>query len=146
MTKQIDGQISITEYISDRKRLSMSCSPCICQKCLYWWSSRCPNGGCYDDFRAKENPYDKAHPDNPPRTTWTNWNKPGEQAHWCRGGAFYPTHYCEGFTEYSGSSRVQWCLRSNVQVFQDGYIHCSIVESVGCGKCYEEFIKREDEG
>ena len=141
--KQIDGQISITEYLSTRDGRFPSCSSCICDNCLYWWSSRCTYGGCYDDIRAEQNPYDKAHPDKSPRTAWSNWNKPGEQAHWCRGGVFYPVSYCDKFVKYKGS-RVENCLRCNVQVFQDGYIDCALVDSVGCERCYEEFGKEEE--
>lgn len=142
--KQIDGQISITEYISTRDGRFPSCGSCVCRSCLYWWSHRCPYGGCYDDLRAKENPYNIAHPDKPPRTAWSNWNKPGEQAHWCRGGVFYPAHYCERFVKYMGS-RIEKCLRCNVQVFQDGYMDCCLVETVGCENCYKEFSQRLEE-
>lgn len=134
--KQLDGQISITEYISTRDGIFQSCSSCACNTCLYWWSARCPYGGCYDDLRAKENPYDKAHPGEPPRTLWSDWNKPGEQAHWCRGGTFYPEHYCEEFVKYQGSA-IEECVDCNIQVFQDGYISCSTKDSMGCEACID---------
>lgn len=137
--KQIDGQISITEYISTRDGIFPGCDSCVCRSCLYWWSYRCPYGGCYDNLRVQENPYDKAHSDKPPRTAWSNWNKPGEQAHWCRGGVFYPEHYCDQFVKYMGS-RIEECLRCNVQVFQDGYIDCSLVDAIGCETCYKNLI------
>lgn len=140
--KQIDGQISINEYISNRDGRFLGCSPCACRSCLYWWSQRCPYGECYDDLRTKDNPYDKAHPGNPPRTAWSNWNKPGEQAHWCRGGTCYPIYYCEQFVKYQGQ-QVQDCLKAVVSVFQDGYIGCGFIDSMGCQKCYEEFTKKE---
>ena len=134
--KQIDGQISMEDYLSTRNRGSMSCGSCVCDSCLYWWSSRCPHGGCYDDFRAKDNPYDKAHPDRPPRKLWSHWNKPGEQAHWCRGGTFYPTHYCEKYVKYEGLV-IEECVNCNIQVFQDGHISCSLKGSIGCDACIE---------
>lgn len=59
------------------------CADCVCKTCLMWWSSRCPHGECYDEYRAKVIPYDKAHPNEPPRTTWSNWKT--DQAYWCRG-------------------------------------------------------------
>ncbi|MDT4377355.1 hypothetical protein RO787_29015, partial [Blautia coccoides] len=94
------GQISIAEYLQAREdKLFGGCGQCVCRNCLYWWSDRCPYGGCWDNHRAETDPYDKAHPDKPPRTVWSHWDKPGEQAHWCRGGTFYPAHYCPGFTK-----------------------------------------------
>lgn len=134
------GQITLEGYLKERDRPTWGCE-CICKNCLYWWSSRCPYGKCYDDQRAIENPYDKAHPDKSPRIGWSNWNKPGEQAHWCRGGIFYPTSYCEYFVKYKGQ-QVKTCLKENVSVFQDGYIRCGLVESIGCEKCYAEFEEK----
>lgn len=32
---------------------------------------------------------------------------------------------------------------SNVQVFQDGYIQCSIIDSIGCKECYQRFAERQ---
>ena len=115
----------------------MSCGQCICRKCLYWWSARCPYGGCYDNFRAKDEPYDKAHPGKLPRTLWSDWNKPGEQAHWCRGSTFYPANYCKSFVKYKGST-IEECVRASIEVFQDGYIRCSIKEQIGCESCIDE--------
>lgn len=116
---------------------------CICEKCLYYWSSRCPYGGCYDDLRAKENPYDKSHPGEPPRTAWSDWKT--DQAYWCRGGIFYQTHECEKFVEYDESkSVVKECLDAMVEVYQDGYVQCSLVESVGCEECMKRFEEKMD--
>lgn len=135
------GQISISEYMQARDNTPIRrCGQCVCRSCLYWWSSRCLYGDCYDDYRAKVEPYDKAHPDKPPRTAWSNWDKPGEQAHWCRGGIFYPVHYCPGFTKYKGC-QVKECLKCNVAVYQDGYIACSLVDTLGCEACYQEFCE-----
>lgn len=134
--KQVNGQIDMEDYISTRDGIFPSCSSCACNNCLYWWSARCPYGGCYDDLRAKENPYDKSHPGKPPRTLWSDWNKPGEQAHWCRGGTFYPEHFCERFVKYEGSS-IEECVGCNIQVFQDGYVSCAIKDTMGCEACID---------
>ncbi len=120
------------------------CYKCLCRNCLLWWSNRCPYGGCYDEHRAKVNPYDAAHPNDPPRKLWTEWNKPGEQAPWCRGGTTYPTASCEYHIPYDDSqTKVQSCLLANVTIFQDGYISCSIIDSIGCQECYERFEAKD---
>lgn len=121
-------------------QLSMAgCGDCLCRDCLRWWSSRCPHGECYDDLRAKKNPYNEAHPDRPPRTGWSNWRS--DQAYWCRGGATYPAHACADYVHYEGS-KIEECLCANVQKFQDGYISCSLVDSLGCEACYERFMNK----
>lgn len=134
----IEGQMSLSD-LPNEPELSLLCKPCICNSCLYWWSGRCPYGGCYDDLRARENPYDKAHPDKPPRKIWSDWNKPGEQAHWCRGGSFYPSHWCWDYVKYEGQ-QVRTCLECNVSVFQDGYIRCGF--PTGCEECYRRFEEK----
>ena len=136
-------QITLQEYMKDNfpVMVANSCGKCICDNCLYWWSSRCPHGKCFDDYRAKINPYDLAHPDEPPRTGWTNWKT--DQAFWCRGAAFYPTYSCDHYIKYTGQ-QVKSCLYANVSIFQDGYIACSLVESVGCQECYERFERRNE--
>lgn len=111
------------------------CTECLCKDCMMWWSHRCPYGGCYDDYRSKETPYDVVHPGEL-RRNWANWES--DQAYWCRGGVTYPTHVCSRYVNYEGS-KVRECLKCNVQVFQDGYISCPIVDTVGCAACYEEF-------
>lgn len=119
------------------------CNVCICRDCLMWWSQRCPHGECYDDYRAKFMPYDKAHPGEPPRTAWTNWKT--DQAFWCRGGSFYPTNQCDYYQHYDDSKvRVESCLQQNVQIFQDGYILCGLVNTVGCTACWERFMKTHE--
>lgn len=133
---QVAGQIDFSEYIKQKNGIFQGCDKCICDKCLYWWSNRCPYGGCYDDRRAKKDPYNKAHPNEPPRKLWTNWNKLGEQEHWCRGGSFYPVSYCEHFVKYEGST-VEDCVDAPIQIFQDGYIVCSLKNSIGCEACIE---------
>ena len=136
--KQCEGQMSLSD-LTNQLQIEWSCSKCVCKSCLYWWSDRCPYGLCYDDLRAKDNPYDKAHPDKPPRKIWSNWNKPGEQAHWCRGGSFYPSHWCWHYVRYEGQ-QVRTCLEYNVSVFQDGYIQCGFLP--GCEECYRRFEER----
>lgn len=132
--KQVAGQIDIFGYLKQNRSMFPHCGQCLCQNCLYWWSKRCSYGDCYDDHRAKFDPYDKAHPDRPPRKMWSNWNKPGEQAHWCRGGMFYPTKYCEHFVKYEGSI-VEDCVDAPIQIFQDGYTVCSLKDMIGCDEC-----------
>lgn len=132
----IEGQTSVFD-----ERTSFGCE-CICRDCLMWWSSRCPYGGCYDDHRAEVNPYDKAHPNKPPRTAWSNWKD--EQAFWCRGGVFYPAIYCEHYVKYNGSI-IKHCLRANVQIFQDGFMRCGVGEHVDCETCYKQFEEELEE-
>jgi len=126
-------------------KLFPTCSDCICYHCLYYWSFRCPHGGCYDDYRARYNPYTVHHMGDPPRKTWSYWDRPGEQQHWCRGGAFYPVDQgeCEHYVHYEGQM-IQTCLKANVAVFQDGYIECSMINCYGCERCYEEFERRQE--
>ena len=142
--RQIEGQLTITDYLSARKERTWGgCTGCACENCLYRESQRCPYGKCWDDHRADVDPYDRAHPDQPPRTWWSDWNKPGEQAHWCRGGRNYPVYYCPHFVKYKGL-QVKTCLKENVCIFQDGYILCGIIDSYGCERCYQEFLEKEE--
>lgn len=127
-------QVTMSEYLKTRYGSFPHCGSCVCQKCLYWWSGRCPEGECYDDKRAKEEPYNKAFPERSPRTQWSNWNLPGEQAHWCRGGTFYPVSYCEHFVKYQGAE-IGDCIRAPVQYFQDGYLKCTLKDRIGCEAC-----------
>lgn len=116
----------------------MSCYDCPCRSCLLWWSSRCPYGGCFDDHRAKVQPWP-----GPERRSWSDWNLPGEQAHWCRGGAFYPAEHCDHYVEYDHDRTVvKSCLDANVVIYQDGHIQCSIIDTVGCEECYRRFEAR----
>lgn len=132
----MEGQEKLSDWMEKIHQTYsfFGCSDCICRKCLYWWSGRCPYGSCYDDLRAKETPYDKTHQDQPQRTGWSNWNKPREQAHWCRGGLTYITSQCDHYIRYLGQS-VEECLQENVSVFQDGYIKCGTKERIGCDVC-----------
>lgn len=146
VTGDVDGgQMNIPEYQQDRDGITFGgCGRCICRNCLYWWSGRCPYGGCWDNHRAETDPYDKAHPGKPPRTAWSDWNKQGEQAHWCRGGVAYPVYHCPKFVKYQGQ-QVKECLNAMVSVYQDGYILCSLVETLGCEACYREFEARMED-
>lgn len=137
-------QITFNEYLKNRDKPTWGGCKCICRNCLYWWSNRCPYGDCYDDHRAEADPYDKAHPDEPPRKQWSNWDKPGEQAHWCRGGTFYPAHYCKHFVKYKGSD-IQDCVDAPIKIFQDGHIICSLKDSIGCEECIARKEGRERE-
>lgn len=140
----IPGQIELEDYLrQEYPDLTWGgCGKCDCMTCLYWWSERCPYGSCWDDHRAQVNPYDAAHPLEPPRTEWSNWNKPGEQAHWCRGGENYPMYEeCSYYVRYEGQ-RVKECLKANVAIFQDGYIGCDIINTFGCRRCYKEWEEK----
>lgn len=142
--RDIEGQILLDEWLKQFQRINfIGCGSCICKRCLYYQSGRCPYGECFDDIRAIDNPYDKAHPDIPPRTGWSNWNKPGEQEHWCRGGTFYPVYSCNRFEKYKGLN-IKECIGCNIIEYQDGYMNCSLVDSVGCEVCYRNFLKKFD--
>lgn len=134
------GQIAIIE--PHTKSVSGGCYKCVCRTCLMWWSDRCPYGSCYDDHRAEVMPYDLNHPNKPPRTAWSNWKN--DQAAWCRGGSFYPVSHCGHYVEYKGC-RITQCLKANVATYQDGYMKCSIIDIVGCERCYEEFYQSTEE-
>ena len=60
----------------------------------------------------------------------------------CGGGIMYPAEPCDRYVRYSGQ-KVKECLKANVQVFQDGYIACSLIDCYGCDKCMEEFEEGE---
>lgn len=130
------GQIELLDYLKsiEQPKAEMTCKNCYCKSCLYWWSSRCPYGMCWDDRRAEVNPYTKAFPDNPPRTGWSNWNKRGEQEHWYRGGIFYPERKCEHYVKYKGQN-IEECVDASIAVFQDGYIQCTLKDAMGCDAC-----------
>lgn len=136
----MNGQITLSEWVKNKKRPKMgNCSECCCETCLYKWSVRCPYGHCWDDYRAKLKPFNKLFPDQSPRKLWSNWKKSGEQAHWCRGGIFYPEHKCKHYVEYVGSS-LEDCIAAPIQLFQDGYVICTLKDSIGCEAC----IAREE--
>lgn len=116
------------------------CSGCTCYTCLNYWSQRCPYGGCWDEYRAKYDPWKGEE-----RRSWTLWDQPGEQEHWCRGGVFYPVNECPYYELYDAEkTTVRTCLFGNVKVFQDGYIQCGLVDGVfGCELCYERFEEEQ---
>jgi len=120
------------------------CGSCGCNSCLLYRSARCPFGGCWDDHRAIVNPYNGCHAEV--RTAWTSWNKPGEQEHWCRGGVCYEREAdCPHFIAYDESRHiVRTCLLANVEVWQDGYIQCSVIDSIGCEECYRRLEEKDD--
>lgn len=121
------------------------CGECICKRCLLNASGRCPYGSCMDDYRAIDNPYNKTYPNEPPRTSWSDWSKPGEQGHWCRGGLFYAEDTCDHFIPYIQEATIcRSCLEANVVIYQDGYIKCSLIDLLGCEECYRRFEARNN--
>lgn len=116
----------------------MACTNCICGSCLHSHKGDCPYGTCLDDWRAQNDPYTNHHQ---PRYLWSISHLPGEQEHWCRGGSFYPGIGCAHHVLYAGAT-VRECLKANVTEFQDGSVRCSIADSIGCQRCYEEFLER----
>lgn len=60
----------------------------------------------------------------------------GYESHRCRNEKECPDglHY----EEYIGST-VRQCLCATIEVFQDGYIHCPILDSIGCEQCMKDF-------
>lgn len=112
----------------------MTCSDCLCYYCLYYWSERCPYGGCYDDYRAQADPYTDHYPE---RHLWSDSHKLGEQAHWCRGGNLYPTEECLYFEQYEGQ-KIEQCYRAMISTFQDGYRSCPMMVNGTCEKCLRD--------
>lgn len=109
-----------------------SCDDCICRYCLMWWKGDgCPYGTCYDDYRARTDPYINHHP---ARYLWSRSHELGEQEHWCRGGSLYPSEECEHFIQYEGQ-KIEQCHRASVQVFQDGSRVCCMMVNGTCEKC-----------
>ena len=119
------------------------CDAC-CQRCLYWWSGRCPHGGCFDDYMATTFPRERLTGKH--RTGWENCECPGEQDHWCRSGRYINIDVelvCPDFVQYEGQT-IKECLYAPVSVFQDGYISCNLCDTVGCEWCYSQW-EQEDE-
>ena len=115
-----------------------SCNECICRDCLLWWSQRCPHGGCWDEWRARHDPWP-----GPVRKQWSDWAEPGEQAHWCRGGALYPVDSCPDYIHYDRERTIaQDCLEGCIVKYQDGYIQCAMLDMLGCEECYRRFEAR----
>lgn len=113
------------------------CGTCACIGCLKYRAGTCPRGGCYDEWRAEHQPWP-----GPERRQWTNWDAPGEQAHWCRGGRFYPAEACDDFMKYDDREhRVKECFGQVVEVFQDGTVKCGFVNLMGCEECIRRYGK-----
>lgn len=58
---------------------------------------------------------------------------------------FYESHRCQNnwnkpcpdgmqFEEYTGS-KIKQCMLATVEVFQDGYMHCPVIDYYGCEEC-----------
>lgn len=122
-------------------RPAFGCSACECKKCLHWWKGDCPNGTCYDDARAKLDPYTNHYPK---RYGWSDADKPGEQEHWCRHGAFYPVTGLPCYVKYLGG-RVEPCFGPNIVRYQDGSMKCYQVDYVGCAECVRRWEERHEE-
>lgn len=118
-----------------------SCSECICRYCLYWWFGRCKYGECYDDCRAKDDPYTKYFPE---RHLWSNSHNPGEQEHWCRGGSWFVSEDCDYFEQYEGQ-KIEQCYRAMTSVFQDGYRICTMMVNGSCEQCLKELDRKMNE-
>lgn len=116
--------------------VTASCNNCICSSCMLHWSARCPYGSCYDDLRAKETPFDEAHPNRPPRTGWSRWKE--EQAFWCRGGLFYPVDQCKEYV-LCQNPKVQDCLMSNLGVCGVEFAQFVLAGSVGAEQKREQW-------
>ena len=125
------------------------CKDC-CNRCLNWWTRKCPYGNCFDSWRSMHFPRIKITGEK--REGWSHCDEPGEQDHWCRGGILKSvdvSKVCDSFVKYEpDKTHCETCLFANVTVFQDGYIQCSLVDSIGCEKCMEIFedqLEREEE-
>lgn len=62
---------------------------------------------------------------------------------------FFESHRCRNnqtcpdgmkFIRYTGST-VKQCILATIEVFQDGYIHCPVLDCYGCEKCMKETEK-----
>lgn len=47
------------------------------------------------------------------------------------------------FVEYTGSS-VRQCLYADTEIYQDGFIHCPVIDCLGCERCMELFGEGEE--
>ena len=136
-------QLPVEQAIDGNEMSKMfpNCSDCDCYTCLHYRSGRC---ACYDDIRSKIRPREKETGEH-----WTGWSKceePGEQDHWCRGGILTPQHgKCQKYVRVDEEKIiVQDCLKAVIIKYQDGYIRCSLLENLGCEKCYREWEKRNE--
>lgn len=77
-----------------------------------------------------------------------------EQKVWrCGKCLYYISHRCRNnkecpdqldYIRHTGY-QVRQCLFATTAVYQDGYIHCPILESYGCEWCFERFEKEGKE-
>lgn len=58
------------------------------------------------------------------------------ESHRCRNEKKCPDGMA--YVEYTGSI-VRQCLEATTEIYQDGYIHCPILESTGCVECEKRF-------
>lgn len=62
----------------------------------------------------------------------------------CHGGWFYQAHECERYIECDeAKTQVKDCLEAVTVIYQDGYISCSLADTVGCEECYRQFEERQ---
>lgn len=54
----------------------------------------------------------------------------------CSFGNLYPVKVCFDYVKFE-EPKIKKCIGCNTIIFQDGEMHCPIVESVGCDKCME---------
>lgn len=141
-TRGAPGQLSIFDQTEPKLSVG-GCRDCVCKDCMRWWQSKCPYGGCWDDHRAEIVPYDAAH-GGKIRKWWSDWAKPGEQAHWCRGGSFYPAYMCEHFVPYE-RPLIRECLNAPVTIWKDGTLDCALVSVLGCEECMRQWEERQTE-
>ena len=50
---------------------------------------------------------------------------------------------CKDFVRYEGSV-VKSCFMQNIQVFQDGFIRCGLVDTMGCMECMKRWEKVQE--
>lgn len=140
----LPGQISVFDQLEPHQVRIGGCGSCVCEICMRRWQSKCPFGGCWDDRRAEIMPYDVTH-GGKIRDLWSDWAKPGEQAHWCRGGCFYPAYVCEHFVPYE-RPLIRECLNAPVTIWKDGTLDCALVGVIGCEECMRQWEERNTYG
>lgn len=58
------------------------------------------------------------------------------------GGSCYPSKSCDHYVKYQKPT-VKECLEAAVTVWPDGYIDCSLVDSIGCEECMKRWEKKQ---
>lgn len=58
------------------------------------------------------------------------------ESHRCRNQRFCPDGM--RYEEYTGST-IRQCLYATIELFQDGYVHCPVIDCIGCEVCMEKF-------